>query len=328
MTSMKPRCSLHRNRPQRLQTSSRVTVFHTSRRPSPRISPSQATVKFNVTCSLPPPKNELEATVRRKHKEVTERLENLGPEGVEFNLRYATPSKSSHHLLKCITAANQMDARTALIIEVIQPQGDSSCQSLVSRCEHLVAMGADALAANTDAESTSRGSQELEAISATMSVPVVRLDWIIHPIQLTETTALGATGITLVNCLLTSATEKMLRMCRTLKLDAIVEVVNSEELNLALDYEAVMFGINISVGLSLALPGIKEQMSKNLIANIPPGAVSVVGVTSAAEAHAVAMAGASAVLLKKEALIGLSREEMDILIREVKIALESTHIGE
>ena len=64
------------------------------------------------------------------------------------------------------------------------------------------------------------------------------------------------------------------------------------------------FGINLSVGLSLALPGFQTEMAKGLLNSMPFGAITLVGAKSPSDAVQARAAGADAVLLKKEMLTG------------------------
>ncbi len=72
------------------------------------------------------------------------------------------------------------------------------------------------------------------------------------------------------------------------------------------------FGINLSVGLSLALPGFQTDMAKGLLNNMPFGAITLVGAKSSADAQKARLAGADAILLKKEMLVGNGQDAQDV----------------
>lgn len=72
------------------------------------------------------------------------------------------------------------------------------------------------------------------------------------------------------------------------------------------------FGINLSVGLSLALPGFQKDMAKGLLNSMPFGVVTLVGARSAADARQARLAGADAVLLKRDMLCNGANNKRDV----------------
>ncbi|KAK3267106.1 hypothetical protein CYMTET_24311 [Cymbomonas tetramitiformis] len=267
--------------------------------------------------------NELGPTIKRKAQEIRSRIESLGEEGVEFQLRAAQPARIPHHLLATISDVAIQKNRIALFVEVTR-EGFESSEAVATRCSRLVQWGCDGVAVWTDIAFTPEGCADLQRVCDEVEVPVLRLDYAIHPLQLTETTQAGAAGINLINAVLSDAAPRMLALCDNLKLDYALEVVNEEELQAGINHGCKVFGINLSVGLSLAIPGFKHDMACRLTQQIPFSALSVVGVSTLEEAVDVKEAGATAVLLKKEALAGKSDQEQRDFITELLQRLSDT----
>jgi indole-3-glycerol phosphate synthase len=122
--------------------------------------------------------------------------------------------------------------------------------------------------------------------------------------------------------IISSGTPAILNFAISLGLDAIVEVVNMKELQEVAPLGLPIYGFNLSVGLALSLPGIRQDISKSLIGEIPFGASSVVGVYSIEEARAMKAAGADAVYIKHEVLQGQQATE-----KEPKVFLENLQVA-
>lgn len=60
------------------------------------------------------------------------------------------------------------------------------------------------------------------------------------------------------------------------------------------------YGINLGVGLSVAIPGFASQIAHGMLGNMPFGTVSMVGVRSLDEAQRARASGADCLLIKKE----------------------------
>ena len=104
-----------------------------------------------------------------------------------------------------------------------------------------------------------------------------------------------------------------------------LQVVNRTELSRLGDAGVPFFGINLSVGLSLALPGFQTDMAKGLLNNMPFGAITLVGAKSHADAVQARQAGADAVLLKREMLAvkgqGQSRQDVKQILEQLKYSM-------
>lgn len=101
------------------------------------------------------------------------------------------------------------------------------------------------------------------------------------------------------------------------------QVVNRTEVSRLGDAGVPFFGINLSVGLSLALPGFQTDMAKGLLSNMPFGAITLVGAKSPSDALQARQAGADAVLLKKEMLTGKgqSRQAVAQMLQQLQYSM-------
>ena len=88
--------------------------------------------------------------------------------------------------------------------------------------------------------------------------------------------------------------------------------MNKTEINWLETVGVPFFGINLSVGLSLSIPGFQKDMAKGLLNSMPFGAVTMVGARSAYDAQQARLAGADAVLLKKDMLCSGSNAKEDV----------------
>jgi len=105
--------------------------------------------------------------------------------------------------------------------------------------------GAEAISVLTD-EKFFQGSLEyLDLVRRTVSLPVLRKDFIIHELQITEASNYGADAILLIAAILDQVQIRdYLQMSRALHMDALVEVHNEKELEKALAAGSELIGIN------------------------------------------------------------------------------------
>eukprot|EP00850_Spirogloea_muscicola_P007707 SM000039S14537 [mRNA] locus=s39:758425:759456:+ [translate_table: standard] len=107
-----------------------------------------------------------------------------------------------------------------------------------------------------------------------------------------------------------AGTAAILQVANAYGLDVIVEVFNAIELEDLRPLEVPLYGVNLSLGLSLSLPGFREHVATSLIQALPFGAASVVGVRDIEEARAMRLAGADVVVLRKEMLQGRTSDKL------------------
>jgi indole-3-glycerol phosphate synthase len=135
-------------------------------------------------------------------------------------------------------------------------------------------------------------------------VPVLRRDWIIHPIQIVEAKEAGAAGVLGVVAQVSSrGTGVMSSFAAAIGLDAPVEVVNAREAEALARQGLGFFGINLAVGLQVAVPGFAADVAKGVLSDLPFGSLSLVGARSVGEASKARRAGADAIFVTRQLLV-------------------------
>ncbi|KAF8072570.1 hypothetical protein HT031_000230 [Scenedesmus sp. PABB004] len=258
----------------------------------------------------------LEITIKRKSKQVEAALLELGMEGLEERLSSATanPASPAYRLSRMIAEVGQMQGRAVIVVEVTRPSPSTTPQQLAALATQAIACGADALCVRLDSEDTPSGTQDLFAVvQAARRTPVLARDWVIHPLQLVEAKEAGAAGVLgVIGQVNGRGTAVMSSFGAALGLDAPVEVVNAREVEGLSRAGVVFYGINLSVGLSVAVPGFAADMAHGLLGELPFGAVSIVGVKDVEGARAARASGADAVLVKKEMIDAAAAEGRDL----------------
>jgi indole-3-glycerol phosphate synthase len=107
------------------------------------------------------------------------------------------------------------------------------------------AAGADCISVLTDVDYFQGSNAYLTAVSESISLPIIRKDFIIDPIQIYEARAIGADAILLIVAILDKATLRaLLNEAKGLGLDVLIEVHDRAELEVALDMDHRLIGVN------------------------------------------------------------------------------------
>lgn len=253
-------------------------------------------------------KSNLGLAIRRKQATIQARLLALGDVDVESYVS-ASPGVTHPQTLMDLLATRVVEGRTAVIAEVARLSPAEDSEKLVDRCREYVEWGADAIFLCCDEEQTPDGFSDLKIACQGLSVPVIRKDWILHPLQISETAGLGAAGINLIPAILGKGTLPLVQFALSLGLDAIVEVVNYKEVEEMAQFAVPLYGVNLSIGLSIAIPGARQSVASSIVKNLPFGAASIVGISSIEEGRNLRDSGATAVLVRREALQGLTEKD-------------------
>jgi indole-3-glycerol phosphate synthase len=124
--------------------------------------------------------------------------------------------------------------------------------------------GADALSILTEPRHFGGELGHLEQVARQLPLPCLRKDFTVHPLQLIEAKAAGASAVLLIVAVLQAATTDYLKLATALGLDALVEVHNAQELTIALESGATLIGVNnrdlttLQIDLSTAPRLIRE----------------------------------------------------------------------
>jgi indole-3-glycerol phosphate synthase len=157
--------------------------------------------------------------------------------------------------------------------------------------------GATALSILTEPFHFGGSLDDLRAARAVSTLPVLRKDFIVDPYQLYESAAAGADAILLIVAALDpDPLYELLREARALDLDALVEVHNEAELDVALSVEADIIGIN---NRDLVDFSVDVERTYELLSDIPAGktVVSESGFSTREELDELERVGVDAVLI-------------------------------
>ena len=129
--------------------------------------------------------------------------------------------------------------------------------------------GAAALSILTESFHFGGSLDDLLAARAATDLPVLRKDFIVDPYQLYESAAAGADAILLIVAALEPPElAELHREARALDLDVLVEVHDEEELEIALDVEAEIIGIN---NRDLGDFSVDIDRTYDLLSDVPAG---------------------------------------------------------
>ena len=145
------------------------------------------------------------------------------------------------------------------------------------------AHGAACLSVLTDREFFQGAPEVLQAARAACDLPVLRKDFIVDEYQLFEARAMGADAILLIAAALElPALREFEAIAQGLGLAVLVEVHNGDELDVALQLETPLIGIN---NRNLRTFAVSLQTTLDLLPRIPPGRIVVTesGILSAAD---------------------------------------------
>ncbi|MEP6779140.1 MAG: indole-3-glycerol phosphate synthase TrpC, partial [Gemmatimonadaceae bacterium] len=167
----------------------------------------------------------------------------------------------------------------------------------VDQARHYVAGGAAAISVLTEPEKFGGTLSDLDDVSSAVAVPTLRKDFIVHPVQLWEARANGASAVLLiVRSLSPSALDELMQTARDCGLETLVEVRDELELERALNAGARVVGVN---NRNLETLEIDVTVAPRIIAHIPSHVIAVAesGMSVLADLNAPAKAGADAALI-------------------------------
>lgn len=143
--------------------------------------------------------------------------------------------------------AAQMATRLAIIAEVKRAspsQGAIAEVDPVSAARAYQAGGAAALSVLTEPRHFGGALEHLQLVADAVNLPLLRKEFTVHPDQVVEAAAHGASAVLLIVALLQERTREYLEYARGFGLDVLVEVHDEAELGIALNAGATLLGVN------------------------------------------------------------------------------------
>ena len=175
-----------------------------------------------------------------------------GPDGdfaVDRPVRLAFESALQGYKLSVSEAvsASHVGTSLAVIAEVKRAspsQGAIAELDPVAAARSYLAGGASALSVLTEPRHFGGTLAHLSDVAAVVDLPLLRKDFTVHPRQLVEALEAGASAVLLIVAVLGEKTAVYLEYARSLGLDALVEVHDDAELDVAITAGASLIGVN------------------------------------------------------------------------------------
>lgn len=157
--------------------------------------------------------------------------------------------------------------------------------------------GAAALSVLTDRDYFGGGMDALHAVRAAVDLPLIRKDFVIHPVQVWEARAAGADAVLLIVRILEAQQLADLHaLIRETGMDALVEAHTEAELEVALAAGATLVGVN---NRDLDTFATDLDLSLRLAPRLPESVTYVAesGIRTAADVDRLGAAGVNAILV-------------------------------
>jgi len=202
----------------------------------------------------------------------------------------------------------------SVIAEIKRKSPSKGCLSNIENPVDLACSyvngGASAISVLTDEMFFGGNLEDLKQVKQAVKVPVLRKDFVIDEIQIAQALEAGADAILLIVSVLKDRTRSFLQYASNLGVEALVEVHNLLELEMAIEAGAQIIGINHR---DLTTFNVDMNLSLELVNHIPSHVVKVAesGVNTPHQARNYHVRGFDAVLIG-EALVKANQPEIFI----------------
>ena len=161
-------------------------------------------------------------------------------------------------------------------------------------------------------------NEYLQYVCKTSKRPVLRKDFIIDKYQIYEAKFLGASAVLLIVSILGDKLNEFYQLSKELGLAALVEVHNKEELDLALDIDAEIIGIN---NRDLKTFKVDLNTTKELLKYIPKNkiVISESGIKTVNHIEYMKSLGVNGVLIGETLIRNLDNEKFIEELKSLKI---------
>ena len=200
------------------------------------------------------------------------------------------------------------------------PRGADPVEEIVRAYERG---GAAAISMLTDGEHFGGSLADLRAARAVTDLPILRKDFILERYQLYEAAAAQADAVLLIVAALTPEELAELHAeANTLDLDCLVEVHDAEELEIALEVDAEVIGIN---NRDLGDFSVDLERTFELLPDVPAGktVVSESGIRSREQVAELERVGVDAVLIGETLM---RADDPELACRELAGTEENTQV--
>ena len=211
--------------------------------------------------------------------------------GLDSRLRSAPPPRPIH--FSDLGFDVIAEAKLASPSEGKLVNGPPNGDRVLALADEFVAHGAAAISVLTEPDRFSGALAHLAAVAAAVSLPVMRKDFLVDPVQIEEARAAGASGVLLIARMASGASlEEMTDQALDLGMFVLVEIFDRSDLEIAVrvfDRE-VLVGVNCRDLSTLEVDASRfESLAPQLPDYLP--AVAESGMTAADEVGAVAGLG-------------------------------------
>lgn len=154
----------------------------------------------------------------------------------------------------------------------------------------------DSISVLTDKEFFKGDDNYIREVKEVSSKPILRKDFIVDEYQIYESKILGADAVLLIVSVLGNMLKKFYDLSKSIGLDVLVEIHDKKQLEIALEAECDIIGIN---NRDLKTFNVDISITENLIKYIPQSKiiVSESGIKSSKDIKTLAFLGVDAVLI-------------------------------
>lgn len=187
----------------------------------------------------------LQTIIDRKHEEVKERSRSVSLSALEKKIKQQSDARAFVDAIE-----NRVSQQKAAVIAEIKKASPSKgvIRELFDPediARSYVAHNATCLSVLTDVDFFQGNDLYLSLVKQVCDLPVLRKDFMVSTYQIAESRSLGADCILLIVAALEKAKLKELYQCaQHYHLDVLIEVHNQAELEVALELDSTLIGIN------------------------------------------------------------------------------------
>jgi len=215
----------------------------------------------------------LDKIVRSTRESVAVRKSTTDFASLENDARVARSLRETNSLYSALSKND----RTNIIAEFKRASPSKGVINDVADVVHQVRnyedQGAVAISVLTEEQYFKGSLEDLQAARAAVRLPILRKDFTVDEFQIYEAAAAGADAILLIVAILTSQELKDFSdIAKRLGMDSLVEVHTAAELEIAIECEAEIIGIN---NRNLKTFEVSLDVSRDLIAQHPSGALMI-----------------------------------------------------